>query len=92
MKRLIDLSSDEARAHFLKGSSYFSHDLPPYLSFEPILLGVANKLGGNGYAAFKASDPKELPDVNYSFIANKEHPVIYVSLVNAICADTKWQK
>lgn len=33
MKRIIDLSYDEAKTHFLKGSSYFNNDLPPYLSF-----------------------------------------------------------
>jgi len=27
MKRLIDLSNEEARIHFLKGSSYFNGDL-----------------------------------------------------------------
>jgi hypothetical protein len=28
MKRLIDLSSEEARGHFLKGSNYFNGDFP----------------------------------------------------------------
>jgi hypothetical protein len=41
MKRLIDLSNEEARSHFLKGSSYFNLDLPKYISLEPInLLGI----------------------------------------------------
>ena len=40
MKKLVDLTNEEARKHFLKGSSYFNGDLPNYISFEPILTGV----------------------------------------------------
>lgn len=102
MKRLIDLSSEEARAHFLKGSSYFNGDLPRYISFEPILSEVASILNGGNYAQFKATSPNELSNVNYSFIANKDgklswrpyeliHPAIYVSMVNVICDQENWQ-
>ena len=101
MKRLVDLSNDEARAHFLKGSSYFNGDLPNYISFEPILRDVAAILKGGEYVQFKSTNPRELPNVNYSFIANKDgrlswrpyeliHPVIYVSLVNTICGASHW--
>lgn len=102
MKRLIDLSNEEARAHFLKGSSYFNGDLPKYISFEPILNDVSDVLNGANYADFKSANPNELPNVNYSFIANKDgrfawrpyelmHPVIYVSLVNVICEEANWE-
>ena len=37
MPQIIELSSADARAHFLKGSSYFNGDFPRYISFEPIL-------------------------------------------------------
>ena len=101
MKRLIDLSNEEARAHFLKGSSYFNGDIPRYISFEPILVDVAKILNGGNYAQFKACSPADLPNVNYSFIANKDgkfawrpyelmHPAIYVSLVNLICEPDNW--
>jgi hypothetical protein len=102
MKQLVDLSNEEARAHFLKGSSYFNGDLPRYISFEPILSEVAAILNGGTYAQFKAASPNELSNVNYSFIANKDgklswrpyeliHPAIYVSLVNVICEGANWQ-
>lgn len=102
MKRLIDLSCDDARNHFLKGSSYFKEDLPSYISFEPILSTVAAALKGGGYLENKTTDPKDYPNVNYSFIANKDgrfawrpyelmHPAIYVSLVNLICDRANWQ-
>ncbi len=101
MKRLIDLTSDEARAHFMKGSSYFNDDLPRYLSFEPILEDVAAVLNGGCYSQFQASKPSLIPNVNYNFIANKDgrfawrpyelmHPAIYVSLVNLICEEENW--
>lgn len=101
MKRLIDLSNEEARAHFLKGSSYFNGDLPKYISFEPILNEVSAVLGSGNYTQFKSANPNELPNVNYNFIANKDgkfawrpyelmHPAIYVSLVNVICDEANW--
>lgn len=103
MKNLIDLSCDEAKEHFLKGSSYFNGDFPEYISFEPILRGVSMVLGGGAYSDFTNSTvhPKHLMGVNYSFVANKDgrfawrpyelmHPVLYVSLVNLLCTETNW--
>ena len=72
MKKLIDLSNEEARKHFLKGSSYFNADIPSYISFEPILTDVAAVLNGGNYPAFKSANPKDFPDVNYNFLANKD--------------------
>lgn len=102
MKRLIDLSNEEARVHFLKGSSYFNGDMPSYISFEPILKDVSAILNGGTFAHFKEGNPAEFPDVNYNFIANKDgrfawrpyelmHPAIYVSLVNVICHENNWE-
>ena len=101
MKRLVELSNEEARKHFLKGSSYFNGDMPSYISFEPILTDVEAVLKGGNYAAFKSTNPNDWPNVNYNFIANKDgkfawrpyelmHPAIYVSLVNVICAPENW--
>lgn len=101
MKKLLDLTADEAKEHFLKGSSYFNGDFPDYISFEPILKAVSEVLAGGSYAQHKLSDPKLLSDVNYSFVANKDgrfawrpyelmHPAIYVSLVNLLCSKENW--
>jgi hypothetical protein len=102
MKRLVDLSNEEARVHFLKGSSYFNGDFPQYISFEPILREVAKVLNGGYYNQYKSANPNDLSNVNYNFIANKDgkfawrpleliHPVIYVSLVNVICEQANWE-
>jgi hypothetical protein len=101
MKKLVELSNEEARSHFLKGSSYFNGDMPSYISFEPILINVAAALNGGNYAAFKSANPNDFPGVNYDFSANKDgkfawrpleliHPAIYVSLVNVICDPENW--
>lgn len=104
MKRLIELSSDEARSHLLKGSSYFNDGIPTYISFEPILTDVAAALDGGHYSTTKSkARPNDFSGVNYSFLANKDgrlawrpleliHPVIYVSLVNAICLPNNWEQ
>jgi len=102
MKRLVDLSNDEARSHFLKGSSYFNADLPQYLSFEPILNDVAKILANKYYSDFKETDPSNILGVNYNLLGNKDgrfawrpyelmHPVLYVSLVNVICERDNWK-
>lgn len=101
-KRLLDLTAQEAKAHFLKGSSYFNGDFPDYICFEPILKGVSEVLADGHFSAHKASKPDLLSDVNYSFVANKDgrfawrpyelmNPVIYVSLVNLICSEDGWR-
>lgn len=102
MKRLIDVPSDEAKKHFLKGSSYFNGDFPSYITFENILKDVGQVLDGASYVGFKGANPGTFPDVNYSFISNKDgrlswrpfelmHPAIYVSLVNLICEPGNWK-
>ncbi len=102
MPQIIELTSAHARSHFLKGSSYFNGDFPKYISFEPILQGVAAALNHGDYNAFKSTRPSDLPNVNYSFTANKDgrfawrpfeliHPVLYVSLVNALTIDANWK-
>lgn len=101
MVKLLDLSAADVRSHFLKGSSYFNGDFPNYISFEPILNEVAEVLAGGGFAPHKNTNPENVSGVNYSFVANKDgrfawrpyelmHPVIYVSLVNALCSDDNW--
>lgn len=103
MKPLITATAAQAKSYFLKGSSYFNGDFPTYISFEPILSDVASILGGDNYTKFQVAkkSPALFPDVNYSFVANKDgrfawrpyelmHPAIYVSLVNLICSEENW--
>ena len=101
MKRLIDLTNEEARQHFLKCSSYFNGDLPKYISFQPIITAVSEVMNGSGFTQFKSENPSDLTGVNYNLIANKDgklawrpyelmHPAIYVSLVNVICESDNW--
>ena len=101
MQQIIELSSVDASAHFLKGSSYFNGDFPKYISFELILQKVASVLNGANFSGFKNANPYTIPNVNYSFTTNKDgrfawrpleliHPVLYVSLVNEITNNVNW--
>lgn len=101
MKRVIDLSAEEAKKHFLKGSSYFNGDFPSYINFEPLLKEVSEVLSEKYFDCFKLKNPALLSGVNYSFVANKDgrfawrpyelmHPAIYVSLVNLLCSEDNW--
>lgn len=102
MKRLIELSNEEAKVHFLKCSSYFNGDLPSYISFEPVITAVDNVINGDSFTQFKSKNPSDYSGVNYNLIANKDgklawrpyeliHPAIYVSLVNVICDAENWE-
>jgi len=62
MEKIIELSAEEAKKHFLKGSSYFNNDLPPYLSFEPILTEVEKVLNGNNFKGFRSSNPSDFQE------------------------------
>ncbi|MCF8054570.1 MAG: RNA-directed DNA polymerase [Deltaproteobacteria bacterium] len=102
MKQLIECSNKEAREHFLKRSSYFTSDLPDYISFEPILKDVADVLKDKSYNEFKnEKDPNKFDKVSYNLVTNKDgkfawrslelmHPAIYVSLVNQVCEENNW--
>ncbi|MDF7674228.1 RNA-directed DNA polymerase [Acetobacteraceae bacterium ESL0709] len=104
MRDISDLSADEAKEYFLKGSSYFNHDLPLYISFDKMLKNVSkflNGIAGNTYLGLKTKKPDLIDGVNYTFLANKDgrfawrpleliHPLIYVSLVNILCAKENW--
>lgn len=103
MTRIIDLPADEARTLLLDAKNYFRLDFPPYLSFQPVLDAVGAVLGENRYTSVMHSEvkPNSLPDVNYQFLTNKDgrfawrpyemiHPVIYVSLINALCTEENW--
>jgi hypothetical protein len=101
MKKLQDLSAEDAKKHFLKGSSYFNGDFPDYISFEPILEEVSAVLNGGYFTEHKASNPDFLSDVNYSLVANKDgrfawrpyelmNPAIYISLVNLLSSTDHW--
>jgi hypothetical protein len=101
MKRLIDLTNEEAKQYFLKCSSYFNGDLPKYISFQPILTAVSEVMAGGFFSQFKSDNPADSSGVNYNLIANKDgklawrpyelmHPAIYVSLVNVICESDNW--
>ncbi len=101
MKKLVDLTNEEARSHFLKCNSYFNGDLPRYISFEPIISAVSQIMNGGNFSQFKSENPRDFSGVNYNLIANKDgklawrpyelmHPAIYVSLVNTICEHENW--
>lgn len=100
MKLLIETTHDDAKAFFLKGSSYFNGDFPDYISFEPMLDKTDIILNGKSYSGFGAN-PSTHSGVNYQLVANKDgrfawrpyelmHPAIYVSLVNVLCSPESW--
>ncbi|WP_322792950.1 RNA-directed DNA polymerase [Bellilinea sp.] len=101
MKKIISLTPEQAKKHFLKGTSYSTIDFPDYISFEPILGKVDKIIGERDIDQFCCCDPKNITGVNYSFLANKDgrfawrpyeliHPVLYVSIVNLICEPDNW--
>ena len=107
MRRILDMSNDDAKLFLLKNKSYFSLDLPPYFDFNNLLLSIDNKLKGKDLRDFykdnKTIPPKKCENVNYKILHNKDgkfdwrpfeiiHPALYVYLVNEICEKDNWKK
>ena len=107
MRRILDMSNEDAKLFLLKNKSYFSLDLPPYFDFNNLLLRIDNKLKGKDLKDFykdnKNIPPKKCENVNYKILHNKDgkfdwrpfeiiHPALYVYLVNEICEKDNWKK
>lgn len=107
MKRILAMSHDDAKSFLLKSKSFFSLDLPPYFDFTNLLKSVEKTLNGNDLKNFYSTDktkrPKNLENVNYKLLYNKNgkydwrpleiiHPAIYVQLVSTLCEKDNWKK
>lgn len=104
MRRIIDLSNSDAKAFFLKGTSYFSLELPPYFEFDALLQKIDNNLiNGNLSDYYNNKDrPHRHNNTNHIFVFNKDgcyswrkfqiiHPALYIDLVNLITKKENWE-
>lgn len=103
-KSLLEMTSTEAKAFFLKGESYCNFDLPEYFSFNALLKTIDVLIDRKSITSYfiKDSHPKTLEGVNYIILNNKDgrygwrrmeliHPALYVALVNLITLEPNWQ-
>ena len=92
----------EARAYFLKSSSYFSGNLPSYFNFNGILQRVSEELENKSLSDVWIKKPGNCSNVNRKIMMNKDgkyawrqlqiiHPFIYVDLVNIITKKENWK-
>lgn len=99
MKRIVDMSSSEARCFLLKTESYSTIPLPPYFDFSRVLK-VAEKYI-DGRKVVDVSGAKSSSRVNYVLLSNKDgsfgwrplqlvNPILYVDLVQRITEDDNW--
>ena len=95
MKKVIDMSAQEAKKYFLKSTSYFSMNLPEYFDFSDLLNDVELKINGNKLNNLWNNKPEIYDNINYKFNQNKDgkyawrmfqliHPAIYIDIVNTI--------
>jgi RNA-directed DNA polymerase len=103
VRRVIDATAEEARAHFLQDAVYFGNDMPPYMSFQAVLKAAARH-AGNVIAIHSArQDASRSVGVNYQLLANKDgrfdwrpyeliHPILYAGLIDLICDPSAWRE
>ena len=72
MKKVLDMSSDDAKTFFLKNKSYFSLDLPPYFDFNVLLETINKKISGNDISLYCKDKPSKYEDVNFKLYHNKD--------------------
>ena len=101
-KSVLDLTHNEALHFFLKQESYCNFDLPEYFKFDGLLASVNTALKDKKLSDFRKSSPRDLDDINYKVLNNKDgkyawrplqliSPVLYVSLVHKITAQENWE-
>lgn len=94
MKKLLELTANEARKYLMRGKQYCTFRLPEYFDFDQLLTYVGSSLGsidesqcyaldvvkGNG----KRVKPSFFDDINYKLFSNKDGKLDYrpFTLVN----------
>jgi len=102
MKDILKLNHIEAKSFFLRRENYSNISLPEYFSFQELLDNIDKTLNGKSVSDFKNKNPRDLENVNYKLLSNKDgkfawrpfqliNPAIYVSLVNTITQETNWK-
>ncbi|WP_244880261.1 RNA-directed DNA polymerase [Lactiplantibacillus fabifermentans] len=98
------MTAEEARAFFLKSSSYANMVLPEYFDFQPVLDFAFSKVaGGKLKSMIDSKALKTTENANYSIILNKDagydwrevkivHPFLYADLVEQITEETHWKE
>ena len=75
MRRILDMSNEDAKNFLLKNKSYFSLDLPPYFDFSMLLENINKKISGKNLKCFyknnKTIPPNKCEGVNYKIFHNK---------------------
>jgi RNA-directed DNA polymerase len=100
-RSVLEMSSVEAHAFFLKSESYCGFDLPPYFEFGPLLTEINEYLIGKDLSSFRKHTPRSFDDVNHTILHNKDgrfawrpfqliHPALYISLVQAVTEESNW--
>jgi len=98
---LLDMTNTQARAFLLKPESYCTVELPDYIQFGGILTATAKVLRATSLDSMQSKSARKHEGVNYAMLFNKDgrhawrplqliHPVLYVSLVNAITDKDQW--
>lgn len=100
---ILEMTASEARAFFLKGSTYSDVSLPQYIEFEPLIHQVSGYLGSRRLTdLYGGGKPEEFEGVNYRFFSNRDgkyawrpyqfiHPALYVSLAHRITEPDHWE-
>ena len=102
-RSIIELSSDEARAFFLRHENYCKIDLPLYFNFDCMIRNVNQILECKPLPGLRRHLPHKFEGVNHLMLNNKDgryawrpmefvHPALYVSLVNTMTEQEYWEQ
>lgn len=100
-KKLYELNNGDAKVFFLKHEAYCNFRLPKYFNFSTILKDISKEIKDKDISGI-INSPKDLKEVNYKIITNKDglyswrpltliHPLLYVNLVNNITENDHWE-
>lgn len=104
-KKIIDMTSSDARSFLLKSSNYVNINLPQYFNFDSIIDDVSILLNDKDLTEISKTKTSlsNTENVNCTILVNKGsnyawrplqilHPIVYVDLVNTITEEQNWKK
>jgi|SRR5690625_690305 len=104
-KKIIDMTSTDARSFLLKSSNYVNITLPQYFNFDSIIDDASTILNDKDLTEISKTKKSlsNTENVNYTILVNNGsdyawrplqilHPIVYVDLVNTITEEQNWKK
>lgn len=99
-KEITQLTHEDAREYFLKSTSYCTLNLPPYITFDRLLIDISRLIGSRRLSDF-GSGARDHTTSHTIYVGRDGrytwrplelvHPALYVDLVHLVTSKDNWK-